>query len=1206
MMNWLVLRMAIRYCKTASSIPVWCAYKNMLNLVTVSSPLSYISLFTVLHPVAHLSIHVQSSMSEVDRTCRICRGEATESQPLIHPCKCRGSIKYIHQDCLMEWLNHTNKSTKQCDICNTPYRFRTIYDPNMPKRVPLKDLWNKMLQSLGSWLFRRASILLYSACALQVPIFWKFVGRILTYTIDGRLPSPHFSLLHALLYGAYNLRSRSGHLLTGPEATMYDKAESFLLNTFASGLVHVVIFLIVLVVIFIEHEWVVREEGYTKLLLRQIGKEPRTKLADLLTLLLLGGDENDASREVMINRALEDLRNVPDVHRNEAELRRALAERVFDDYLAPRDANALLEIQHPEGILPHPTVNDDSESEEEEVHNLHQDDDAAVRQDEDANDNVGNNIAHNLLDFDDEDETAEELERRQNLAEDEMAAAEAANNNGDLLEIFGIRLNLVMPIQLMIVADFVVVLFLFNAYLIPHMLGNLAVSAFTFVVMDVFRYIFQPLLPFLPLSKMNSLLMFFLQRLRTNESLSTVYYMTSEILVLPLYNFLKDVCSSDNDQPPTSVERLLFLGLGYAIICTAVNQFMNALVSGKKPVMGTSRKVYKFLFKVVATAKVFGIFAIEIVLFPIFCGFLLDFCMNPLFTLNLVSHTESGTVYNMLFTTSHLLTQHTYVRAFLYWLWGTSYMFLIALYVGMIRSNILRPGVLFFIKSPEDPNARLIHDAVVKPFLLQVLRIFLSAKVYTAFIVLGIGSTTWGLRFLVSPPSAEKAVLFPIRLQDVAMIFVPLSLGHKIKPLLANRWNDFWKWSFSMLCSRLRLSHFLLGVPVPEERGHVLYRNILQTFLGLAVPDFSRPLSYSEAMRVFQEHPEVKACFVPDGNFIRAPGSDDNSHKFLRSLFVPVTKSDQLLSPAEEVLTDEETDWWDEDIQYEDTYTVVYTPPYLKIRCIVLVIMVCLFGALLSVFLGIIALLLGRPVVVVATKTGSFFFPKFVSNNIDWSFADCSSLSVGITIELLIVTFISAQQDGFAVADLFAERQQHAVGRVLDAGMRGAGYAILNMLSESIEQAIDVYIHMTYISLLERYFFGTSLAGSGRVVTWRGVLLHCAFLPWTYGHKISNVFKLFTNVNERTSYHKLRFLRHVGICSFFLLDRYYRASQIRNGVVLTDREDIMLKGLTLAMVVLTQSALYLSSLLTSLLKQIRDEKYVRGTAIENLDGTEDN
>ncbi|EEQ37256.1 hypothetical protein CLUG_01379 [Clavispora lusitaniae ATCC 42720] len=301
MMNWLVSRMAIRYCKTASSIPVWCAYKNMLNLVTVSSPSYYINLFTVLHPVAHLSIHVQSSMSEVDRTCRICRGEATESQPLIHPCKCRGSIKYIHQDCLMEWLNHTNKSTKQCDICNTPYRFRTIYDPNMPKRVPLKDLWNKMLQSLGSWLFRRASILLYSACALQVPIFWKFVGRILTYTIDGRLPSPHFSLLHALLYGAYNLRSRSGHLLTGPEATMYDKAESFLLNTFASGLVHVVIFLIVLVVIFIEHEWVVREEGYTKSLLRQIGKEPRTKLADLLTSLLSGGDENDASREVMIN-----------------------------------------------------------------------------------------------------------------------------------------------------------------------------------------------------------------------------------------------------------------------------------------------------------------------------------------------------------------------------------------------------------------------------------------------------------------------------------------------------------------------------------------------------------------------------------------------------------------------------------------------------------------------------------------------------------------------------------------------------------------------------------------------------------------------------------------------------------------------------------------------------------------------------------------
>ena len=80
-------------------------------------------------------------MSSTDHTCRICRGEATSSQPLYHPCKCRGSIKYIHQDCLMEWLKHSNKSTEKCDICNSPYKFKIIYDPAMPQYIPLDLIW---------------------------------------------------------------------------------------------------------------------------------------------------------------------------------------------------------------------------------------------------------------------------------------------------------------------------------------------------------------------------------------------------------------------------------------------------------------------------------------------------------------------------------------------------------------------------------------------------------------------------------------------------------------------------------------------------------------------------------------------------------------------------------------------------------------------------------------------------------------------------------------------------------------------------------------------------------------------------------------------------------------------------------------------------------------------------------------------------------
>ena len=39
-------------------------------------------------------------------TCRICYGEdSNEDNPLICPCICKGSMKYIHYDCLKNWLN---------------------------------------------------------------------------------------------------------------------------------------------------------------------------------------------------------------------------------------------------------------------------------------------------------------------------------------------------------------------------------------------------------------------------------------------------------------------------------------------------------------------------------------------------------------------------------------------------------------------------------------------------------------------------------------------------------------------------------------------------------------------------------------------------------------------------------------------------------------------------------------------------------------------------------------------------------------------------------------------------------------------------------------------------------------------------------------------------------------------------------------------
>jgi len=47
-------------------------------------------------------------------------------------CQCSGSIKYIHESCLMEWMKHSNKG-KYCEICKHEFKFEKVYAHDTPK-----------------------------------------------------------------------------------------------------------------------------------------------------------------------------------------------------------------------------------------------------------------------------------------------------------------------------------------------------------------------------------------------------------------------------------------------------------------------------------------------------------------------------------------------------------------------------------------------------------------------------------------------------------------------------------------------------------------------------------------------------------------------------------------------------------------------------------------------------------------------------------------------------------------------------------------------------------------------------------------------------------------------------------------------------------------------------------------------------------------
>lgn len=118
-------------------------------------------------------------------TCRICRGEGTEEEQLFYPCKCSGSIKFVHQACLVEWLSHSQK--KHCELCKTPFRFTKLYDPNMPQNLPaplfLRQLLIHSFRTIVTWLrfvlvaFVWLGWLPWSMRAIWRALFWLADGR---------------------------------------------------------------------------------------------------------------------------------------------------------------------------------------------------------------------------------------------------------------------------------------------------------------------------------------------------------------------------------------------------------------------------------------------------------------------------------------------------------------------------------------------------------------------------------------------------------------------------------------------------------------------------------------------------------------------------------------------------------------------------------------------------------------------------------------------------------------------------------------------------------------------------------------------------------------------------------------------------------------------------------------------------------------------
>ncbi|CBN76770.1 conserved unknown protein [Ectocarpus siliculosus] len=132
--------------------------------------------------------HGPSPSEDEPPECRVCRGEPEPGRRLYAPCLCSGSIMHTHEDCLLEWLQHSGKDT--CELCGALFRFTPVYDAGAPQRVPLYQVLTTCGRKvMVKWLPLCLRVLMVAGLwLLFVPVCTSWLYRIWIHRTRVLLP----------------------------------------------------------------------------------------------------------------------------------------------------------------------------------------------------------------------------------------------------------------------------------------------------------------------------------------------------------------------------------------------------------------------------------------------------------------------------------------------------------------------------------------------------------------------------------------------------------------------------------------------------------------------------------------------------------------------------------------------------------------------------------------------------------------------------------------------------------------------------------------------------------------------------------------------------------------------------------------------------------------------------------------------------------
>lgn len=381
---------------------------------------------------------------------------------------------------------------------------------------------------------------------------------------------------------------------------------------------------------------------------------------------------------------------------------------------------------------------------------------------------------------------------------------------------------------------------------------------------------------------------------------------------------------------------LFFACIGYLYLKTS------CLVLGVRSGEKVEGVVADSLRQAGGVVKVMVIIGIEMLVFPLYCGLLLDAALMPLF--------EGVTLQTRL----AFMLRAPITGLFVHWFIGTCYMFHFALFVSMCR-KIFRKGVLYFIRDPDDPNFHPVRDVLERPVLTQLGKIAFSGFIYGGLVYLCLGGVVYVLSCIrgilpIHWSTSQPQLAFPVDIMFYNFL-LPFIL-RKIRP--SKKVAAMYEWWFRGCAHRLRLTNFFFGEERPEEKGTHTNRTLWSRLYhqGPGSSEFAVKAEVEISL------PDSSAAFefVRDGGYVRAPASDS----------VRIPKGDRVfleVSEENERLDGEEDRKKGMHGSKDERFTFVYVPPNFQARITAFIILLWLFAATTGVAFTVGPLLIGRAII---------------------------------------------------------------------------------------------------------------------------------------------------------------------------------------------------------------------------------------------------